>query len=91
MSKRNDAKTKERAFKSTLYQKLKKSKEDAKAYEDAKDGDYASDIPIAGEKQIRTKMGDDGVEEHHTTYVKTKDKTRMAPLGDKYDQIDWSE
>lgn len=54
------------------------------------DGDYESDIKrFGGEKIIRSKTGDDGIEETHITYVPMKYKSRTKPLGDKWEQIDW--
>jgi len=76
--------------KAKVYQALKRSKELGALEADSQDGDYASDIPMRGEKQIRTKTGDDGTEETHVTYVPKKEVIRMGPLGDMYDQIDWS-
>lgn len=55
------------------------------------DGDFESDLKkFGGERQVRTKTGDDGIEETHITYVPMKYKNRVKPLGKKYDGIDWS-
>ncbi len=84
-----DKKESEHQAKRQIYNALKEAKDAHDQIEANKDGDYASDIPMEGEKRIRTKIGEDGVEETHVTYVPGKNKIRMGPMGKAHDKIDW--
>jgi len=57
------------------------------------DGDYGTKVGDQDyEEQVRTKIGDDGVEEMHVTYVQRK-TIRSLPsekFRDNYDLIDWT-
>lgn len=45
-----------------------------------KDGDYGEKFRgLDCEKTVRTKTGDDGVEETHVTYTKRRSKTYFIP------------
>lgn len=57
------------------------------------DGDSESRIfkNMPTEQQVRTKMGADGVEETHVSYVPLKSKLGVYGFGDNYDLIDWTD
>ena len=56
------------------------------------DGDFDAELKQKKmEAQVRTRLGDDGMEETHVTYKHRKEIIQMGGLGERYDEIDWED